>query len=66
MRYVERIRDLRPGDRFYLLRTMQRFIYIGKLPTRHGKMGHFVCLEGETETTTLHHSCHVKRIVRPA
>lgn len=66
MKYVERIRDLRPGDRFYLLRTMERYVYVGKLPTRYGKRGHFVRRDGSGVDSTLHHSCHVKRIVRAA
>lgn len=63
MKHVTRIRDLEPGDRFYLLRTMQRYTYIG-VDKSKGKTRHLVQSEEEIKVSDLHHSCHVKRIVR--
>ena len=66
MTCISMVRHMRPGDRFYLLRTMEKFIYVGRRATEFGGMGHFVSRESDGRTTTLHHSCHVKRIVRAA
>ena len=61
------IRDLQPGERFYLLRTMEKYTYIGhKTDYDFPGYRHVVAKEGENTTSDLHHSCHVKRIVRAA
>jgi len=59
------IRDLQPGERFYLLRTMERYTYVGvRVSERTGTHQHLVMRDGKY--SALHHSCHVKRIVRAA
>lgn len=59
------IRDLQPGDRFYLLRSMERFTYTDTTIVA-GKRRHVVLREGDNKSMSLHHSCHIKRIVRAA
>jgi hypothetical protein len=66
MSQVTHIRDLRPGDRFYLLHTMQRHTYIGVRAGEWAGHRHIVRRDGEDVDRDLHHSCHVKRIVRAA
>lgn len=60
------LRELPAGTRFMLCRTGQKFTYIG-----HGKspngcwFAHVVRREwGDCRLTTLHHSCHVKPVIR--
>lgn len=61
---ITRIRDLQAGDRFYLLRVMWRYTYIQRQIWGNGKARHIVLRDGVE--TTLHHSCHVKKIERAA
>lgn len=62
MSTVTQVRDLQPGDRFYRLRTMERYTYA--FPCSRKKYRHFVMAEGANKPSGLHGSCHVKRIMR--
>lgn len=62
MRVATLVRDLSPGDRFYLLRTMERYTYI--FPWDLKRHRHFVMPESADKPSDLHGSCHVKRIIR--
>ncbi len=60
------LRELQPGTRFMLLRTGDKYLYLGRQPSRvSGLMIHACQREfGDRGTTSLHHSCHVKPVVR--
>lgn len=60
------LRDLKPGARFVLLRTMDKYTYLGLGPAPHaGLTRRLVRREfGDCDVSTLHHSCHVKPLVR--
>ena len=58
------LRLLPVGARFYLLRTMEKFTLIWRGPSALGGFKYVVRLEGQERHWTLHHSCHVKPIVR--
>ena len=60
------LRELQPNTRFLLLRTRQKYTYLGKKPSIYsGLLVHAVIKEhGDGKQTTLHHSCHVKPIIR--
>jgi len=60
------LRDLLPGTRFMLCRNGQKFTYMGHGKSPNGPwFAHVVKREfGGYGLTTLHHSCHVKPVVR--
>ena len=58
------LRMLPVGTRFYLLRTMEKFTLVAAGPSAFGGYRYTVRREGTTRTTDLHHSCHVKPVVR--
>lgn len=62
-----RLRDLQPGQRFMLLRTRQKYLFLGRQKSQFGCW--FVLAVrrefGDHGITSLHHSSHVKPIVRP-
>lgn len=60
------LRELQPNTRFVLLRTRDKFLYLGRKPSVYsGLMVHAVIKErGDGKQTSLHHSCHVKPIVK--
>ena len=58
------LRMLPVGTRFYLLRSMEKFKLVAAGPSQFGGYKYTVQREGTTRTSELHHSCHVKPIVR--
>jgi hypothetical protein len=58
------VRWLPVGTRFYLLRTMEKFTLIWRGPSALGGYKYIVRRDGATSHTSLHHSCHVKPIIR--
>lgn len=60
------LRELQPGTRFKLLRNGEKYLYIGYMQSPvSGLMCHYCQREfGDRGTTSLHHSCHVKPVVR--
>ncbi len=58
------LRMLPVGTRFYLTRTMQKYVLIAAGPSMMGGYKYTVRREGTTRTTDLHHSCHVKPIIK--
>ena len=58
------LRQLPVGTRFYLVRTMQVYKLISAGPSAAGGYKYKCFREGATHWTPLHHSCHVKPIVR--
>lgn len=60
------LRQLKPGTRFKLLRSGEKYLYLGYMPSPiSGLMIHACQREwGDRGTTSLHHSCHVKPVVR--
>ena len=58
------LRDLPIGTRFMLMRTGQKFTLTSRTWLM-GKVQYFVVLGDCGRTSTLHHSCHVKPLVRP-
>ena len=59
------LRELRKGTRFMLMRTGDKFVYLGVGVSQYGSFQHLVQREfGDHKTTSLHHSCHVKPIIR--
>jgi hypothetical protein len=63
---IVHLRELVPGERFVLLRTWQKFVYLGLGPSPYGGFTrHLVRREyGNEGITTMHHSCHVKPLIR--
>lgn len=57
------LRELPRGARFVLKRTGQRFMFIGRSSWKN-KWRYYCLLEGEEKPMALHHSCHVKPIIR--
>ena len=57
------LRDLVPNQRFMLIRTREMYRYIGVnfVKNRHT---HYVRRSKTGEVVVLHHSCHVKPVVR--
>ncbi len=58
------LRQLNEGSSFYLLRTMQRFTFVRRDRSTPSGTRYVVRLDGATKDGSLHHSCHVKPIVR--
>jgi hypothetical protein len=58
------LRMLPVGTRFYLLRSMEKFKLVAAGPSQFGGYKYTVQREGMKHTSELHHSCHVKPIVR--
>ncbi len=56
------LRELPEGARFMLKRTGQRFTFLGRYLWKN-KWRYACQLEGEG-LSTLHHSCHVKPIIK--
>lgn len=54
---ITRMRNLQPGDRFMLLRSGQRYDFIA----REG-WHYIVRRDGVAKSSTLHHSCHVRKL----
>ena len=57
-----RLRNLQPGQRFILLRTGDRYEFIGHKRDTPGGTQYVVRRLGFAKPTTLHHSCYVQRI----
>jgi hypothetical protein len=57
------LRQLGSGVRFVLCRSGQKFLLVRR-ETVKGRREIVVQLEGVGRKTTLHHSCHVKPLVR--
>lgn len=58
------VRWLPVGTRFYLKRTMEKYTLVWRGPSALGGYKYIVKREGAKSHTSLHHSCHVKPIVR--
>jgi hypothetical protein len=60
------LRELQPGTRFKLLRTGNKYLYLGRQPSKHSGLMIHACQRewGDQGITSLHHSCHVKPVVR--
>lgn len=58
------LRRVRPGQRFVLLRTGERYTLLTKEIDTPSGTRYVVQREGSERKSTLHHSCHVKPIVR--
>lgn len=63
---MKRVRNLSRGQRFMLLRTRETYVYLGASPITPSGHRHECWNESLGQRTTLHHSCHVKPIVRMA
>lgn len=59
-----RLRQINPGQRFVLIRTGERYEFIRRSTEKWGGTRYVVKREGEAKETTLHHSCHIKPIIR--
>lgn len=57
-----RLRNLQPGARFILLRTGDRYEFLGHKRDTPGGTQYVVRLLGFASTGTLHPACHVQRI----
>ena len=59
------LRQLKEGSRFVLLRTGEKFRYLGLKPSRYtGQLLHMCQSEADKRETALHNACHVKPIIR--
>lgn len=58
------LRLLPVGFKFYLCRTGQKFKLISAAPSALGGFQYTVLREGATHTMTLHHSCHIKPVIK--
>lgn len=58
--------ELKPGQRFMLCRTGEKYVYLGKQVSQYG--GWFVLAAqrefGDRRVISLHSSCHVKPVIR--
>lgn len=57
------LRELPDGTRFMLCRTRQKFRLIGRVLVK-GRQRLVVRADGTEREGTLHHSCHVKLVLR--
>ena len=58
------LRELRKGQRFMLLRTRDKYTYLGDgVSPYSGTYQHLCQREPSGKITSLHHSCHVKPII---
>lgn len=55
-----RVRNLKPGQKFELIRTGEAFRYMRRDINTPGGIRHWVQRLLEERQTTLHHSCHVR------
>lgn len=55
-----RLRNLQPGARFILLRTGERYEFLGHKRDTPGGTRYVVLRAGFARPSTLHHSCHVE------
>ena len=60
-----RLRNLQPGQRFILLRTGDRYEFIGHKRDTPGGTRYIVRRAGFSALTTLHPACHVELMERP-
>lgn len=60
------LRDLSPGQRFKLIRNGKKFRYLGKQTSKYSGLMIHACERefGDYAVTSLHHSCHVKPIIK--
>lgn len=58
------LRRVQPGQRFVLLRTMERYTLLERQIGTPSGTRYVVQRHGSDKQSTLHHSCHVKPIVR--
>ena len=58
------LRLLPVGMRFYLLRTMERYKLVSAGPSALGGYAYRVRRHGQDKLSTLHHSCHIKPVVK--
>lgn len=58
------LRLLPVGMSFYLLRTMERYKLVSAGPSPLGGYKYNVLRDGSKHMKTLHHSCHIKPIVK--
>ena len=60
------LRELPKGQRFVLIRTGDKFVYLGVGVSPYSGSYQHLCQReyGDRKVTSLHHSCHVKPIIR--
>ena len=60
------LRELPKGQRFVLMRTGDKFVYLGVGVSPYSGSYQYLCQReyGDREVTSLHHACHVKPIIR--
>ena len=58
------LRKLPVGFSFYLVRTMEKYKLISAGPSPLGGYRYTVLRDGAQHTSTLHHSCYIKPIIR--
>ena len=58
------LRELPKGQRFVLIRTGDKFVYLGVGVSPYSGSYQHLCQRESGKVTSLHHSCHVKPIVR--
>ncbi len=58
------VRNLPVGTRFYLKRTMEKYTLISRGPSAFGGWKYIVKRDGAKSHSSLHHSCHVKPIIK--
>jgi len=61
---IKRVRNLQPGERFLLKRTLEEYTFIRRCHETPGGTRHVVQRDGEQRERSLHHSCHVIQLVR--
>jgi len=58
---IKRVRNMQPGDKFILLRTMEQYTLLRREYRTPSGTRYVVTKDGQKETY-LHHSCHVEKI----
>lgn len=58
------LRQLKAGARFYLLRTMEKYTLLRREIDTPSGTRYVVQREGSSREGRLHHSCHVKPVIR--
>lgn len=58
---IQRLRNLKPGDRFILCRTQECYLLLRREHSTSSGTKWIVTKDGKKESS-LHHSCHVEKI----
>ena len=57
------LRELRKGQRFMLIRTRDKYTYLGVGVSQVSGSYQHLCQRESGKVTSLHHSCHVKPVI---